>query len=189
MDRPVSQWLTAARVAPHAAAIWPRVTPALTSLSMALIRFTVTNGNPMTPTSQPHVTRLNGNLPFPPFRLHSVPTSQSLRKTFDIVKAEEMRERAGNPSYAKIATAMGLKSRQAVGHWFRGRGEPDVQQMKKMAKALGCHWLELVKEDAVVIYREDERARVERMRELGEDDLRELDAYLAVKAASRDKPD
>ena len=155
---------------------------------MALIRFTVTHGNPLFPASQPHVTRLNGSLLLPSFRRHAVPTSHPLRKTFDIVKAEAMRERAGNPSYAKIAAAMGLKARQTVGHWFRGRGEPDVQQMKGMAKVLGCHWLELVTDDTLVVYREDERRRLEQIRALGDGDLRELDAYLAVKAAAKDPP-
>lgn len=185
MDLPDSQWLTAARVEPQAAAIWPRVTPARTRRLMALVGFTVTDGNPSRHGSQPRVTHLNGNLALPSLGPPSVPTSQRMRKTFDIVKAEEMRARAGNPSYAKIAAALGLKTRQSVGHWFRGRGEPDVQQMKGMAKVLGCHWLELVTDDTVIVYREDERDRLQMIRQMSEQDLEELDAYLAVKAASR----
>ncbi|MGH8171816.1 MAG: helix-turn-helix domain-containing protein [Rhodanobacteraceae bacterium] len=107
--------------------------------------------------------------------------AQQLLAVFDIAKAEALRRKAGNPSYAAIAAAMGLKSRQAVGHWFRGRGEPDVRQMKLMAEALHCHWLELVTDETVVVYREDELRRVEQMRSLDAEGLAELDAYLAFK--------
>lgn len=116
-----------------------------------------------------------------------MPQSHQVRRTFDIIKAEQKREAAGSPSYASIATAMGLKSRQAVGHWFRGRGEPNVQQMKQMAQILGCHWLELATEDAVVLYREDEIKRAESLRQLGPEDLDEVDAFIAFKLASKSK--
>lgn len=114
-----------------------------------------------------------------------MPSSHRVRRTFDILKAERKREEAGNPSYASIATAMGLKARQTVGHWFRERGEPNVQQMKQMAQVLGCHWLELVSEDAMVVYQEDERERVEGLRQLTPEDLAELDAFLAFKLATK----
>lgn len=110
-----------------------------------------------------------------------MPKSQPVRRTFDIVKAKAILEKA-DKSYADLGRALGFE-RQAVGHWFRGRGEPSVQQMKIMAKELGCHWLELVTDDTMVIYREEERARVERMRNLAPGDLAELDAFLAFKAS------
>jgi|SRR5690606_18168835 len=108
---------------------------------------------------------------------------QTVRRTFDKVKATAKMEAAGK-SYADLGRAAGV-TRQAVGHWFRDRGEPTVQQMKAMARELGCHWLELVDENAVVVYQEQERARLERMRKLSPDELAKLDAFLAV-AASRD---
>lgn len=107
--------------------------------------------------------------------------SHPVRRTFDIVKAKAKLAEA-NKSYADLARPLGYE-RQAVGHWFRGRGEPTVQQMKIMAKELGCHWLELVTDDTLVIYREEERRRVERMRGLSAQDLAELDAFLAFKEA------
>lgn len=115
-------------------------------------------------------------------------TSQVLRPVFDKVKAESIRQAAGGISYAAIASALGLKARQTVGHWFRGRGEPNVQQMKAMAEVLGCHWLNLVTEETTVVYQEDEVRRVERMRALSPDALAELDAFLAFKAAGKDQP-
>lgn len=125
-----------------------------------------------------------------------MPSSQPVRRTFDIVKAEVIRRRPenlqdnGDPiPYAEIARRIGLKSRQAVGHWFRGRGEPSVQQMKDMAKVLGCHWLDLVTEDTTILYRNDDIRRFEAMGKLSPGDLAELDAFLAFKAASKGKTD
>lgn len=109
---------------------------------------------------------------------------QPVRRTFDILKAQAKLDEAGK-SYADLAAALGLKSRQAVGHWFRGRGEPSVQQLRAMAKELGCHWLELVREDATVVFEESEVERVARMRTLDPDALKELDAFLAFKATKR----
>lgn len=114
-----------------------------------------------------------------------MPKSQSMRRTFDILKARALLDGSGK-SYADLAKPLGFE-RQAVGHWFRGRGEPSVQQMKIMAAELGCHWLEMVTDDTIVVYREDERRRVQAMRELGADALSELDAFLAFKAASKNK--
>lgn len=106
---------------------------------------------------------------------------QTLRRTFDILKAETKREQAGK-SYADLARALGMK-RQGVGHWFRGRGEPSVQQMKVMAEELGCHWLELADENTTVVYAEEERKRLERMRKLTPEALVMLDAFLESEAA------
>lgn len=108
--------------------------------------------------------------------------SQAVRRTFDILKARARLDALGK-SYADLAKPLGYE-RQAVGHWFRGRGEPNVQQMKIMAKELGCHWLELVTDDTMVIYTEEERKRVEAMRGLSDSELAELDAFLAFKHAT-----
>jgi len=106
--------------------------------------------------------------------------SHPLLRTFDKMKAQAKMKEAGK-SYADLARALGIK-RQAVGHWFRDRGEPDVKQMKAMAKELGCHWLELADEDAMVVYQKAERDRLEKMRGLSPSDLERLDAYLAIQA-------
>jgi transcriptional regulator with XRE-family HTH domain len=105
-------------------------------------------------------------------------TSQPLRHTFDKMKAKAKMEAAGK-SYADIGRALGIE-RQAVGHWFRDRGEPNVQQMKGMAKELGCHWLELVDERAMVVYSAEEIARISRIRSLSDEALAKLDSYLEV---------
>ena len=110
-----------------------------------------------------------------------------MRRTFDILKAENRRKIASGITYAAIAQAMGLKSRQTVGHWFRGRGEPNVQQMKAMAQALKCHWLELVTEETTVLYKDDEISRVNRMRALDAAALAELDKFLAFKESQQGK--
>lgn len=104
-------------------------------------------------------------------------------QTFDIAKAEEKRAAAGK-SYADLGRALGLE-RQTVGHWFRRRGEPSVQQMKALAKELGCHWLELVTEETTVIHLQDEAERVERMRRLDAAGLKDLDDFLAFKIAQQ----
>ncbi len=109
--------------------------------------------------------------------------SQPVRRTFDIVKAKAKLDASGR-TYVDLGKRLGV-TRQAVGHWFRERGEPDVQQMKIMADELGCHWLELVTDDTLVVYREDERKRLEQMRQLPAEALAELDAFLAFKAAAR----
>lgn len=111
--------------------------------------------------------------------------SQSVQPVFDILRATEIRERSGK-SYADLATALGM-TRQGVGHWFRGRGEPDVQQLKLMAKEMGCHWLELVTEDTKVLYQKDEIDRLERERMLTPEEKAELDAFIAFKLSTRAK--
>lgn len=151
---------------------------------MALCVVMVTYGNPSHSDSQPRVTGAVGNLLYPLLaRVLPVAKSQTVRSTFDIVKAKAKLRDAGK-SYADIAKPLGYE-RQAVGHWFRGRGEPNVQQMKIMAKELGCHWLELVTDDAMVVFQEAEIKRVQRMRNLDADGLAELDAFLAFKDAAK----
>lgn len=112
--------------------------------------------------------------------------SQPVQQVFDIVKAKAKLKAAGK-GYPELAAALGYR-RQAVGHWFRGRGEPTVQQMKVIAEVLGCHWLELVTDDATVVFQTAEVERLARMRALDPADLAELDAYLAVKAAAKTGP-
>lgn len=112
-----------------------------------------------------------------------MPPSHPVRRTFDIVKAKERMTRAGL-TYADLAKPFGFE-RQAIGHWFRGRGEPSVQQMKVLAEQLGCHWLELVTDETIVVYKDVERARVEAMRNLDPASIAELDAFLAFKAAKQ----
>ena len=107
--------------------------------------------------------------------------SQPMTRLFDIVKANRWLESSGK-NMSDLARALGYE-RQAVGHWFRGRGEPNVQQMKVMSKALGCHWLELATEETLVVYKKEEIDRVARIRSLSSDELAQLDAFLAFKAA------
>lgn len=138
-----------------------------------------TNCNHVAPACQPHVTFLIGNLLYPQLKSRNMPTSQPMQRLFDIVKAEDWLARTGK-NRSDLARALGYE-RQAVGHWFRGRGEPNVQQMKVMAKELGCHWLELATEETIVVYQDEERARVEKIRALSKEELAELDAFLAFK--------
>jgi transcriptional regulator with XRE-family HTH domain len=111
--------------------------------------------------------------------------SQPVRQTFDKLKARAMMDAAGK-SYADLGRALGIE-RQAVGHWFRDRGEPSVQQMKMMAQELGCHWLELVHESTMVVYQEDEIRRLERLRSLTPEALAKLDAFLDVEQPKQPK--
>ena len=106
--------------------------------------------------------------------------SQPERHTFDSIGTLARLQGQGM-SIAELARRMGL-TRQAVGHWMRGRGEPDVRQLKQMAQELGCHWLELVTDDATVLHQRDEIDRTERIRSLDADALAELDAFLRFKS-------
>lgn len=107
------------------------------------------------------------------------------RRTFDKIKAKAKMAVAGIETYAELARAMGVE-RQTVGHWFRDRGEPNVQQMKEMAAVLGCHWLELVDEQTLVVFQEEERRRLERLRALSPEALAKLDAFLAIEGSQKD---
>lgn len=140
----------------------------------------VTFCNPQRSHCQPHVTVVLGNilLPFTPLTPTQMP--HAVRRTFDILKTQAKMAEA-KKTYADLARALGV-GRQAVGHWFRGRGEPSVQQMKVMAQELGCHWLELADENTMVVYREEERQRVEKMRHLTPEALAQLDAFLEFQA-------
>lgn len=182
IERPLAQWATAARVTPQAVAISLRDSPAALRRLITLVLFMVTQRNPAAEGCQPRVTVTRPTLVSP--HPHDVPVSksQSVRRTFDILKARAKMDAAGK-SYADLARRLGYE-RQAVGHWFRGRGEPDVQQMKVMAEELGCHWLELVTEETTVVFKEEERQRLEAMRKLSGQDLAELDAFLRFKVAA-----
>lgn len=175
-ERPDSQNPTAWRVTRHALAMSARVKPDFFNRVMA---FMVTHGNPYFSRCQLRVTGCVGNLLFPLAAIRR--QSHSMQPIFSIIKAEALRTHAGNPSYAAIAAAMGLKSRQAVGHWFRGRGEPDVQQMKKMAAILHCHWLELVTDETKVLFRQEDIDRQAKIDSLTNEARAELDAFLAFK--------
>lgn len=66
-------------------------------------------------------------------------------KTDQLIKARGL-------GYGEIGRALRPPmTRQGVGHWFRGRGEPDMMQIKQMASRLGVHWIELVNEKATLI--------------------------------------
>jgi transcriptional regulator with XRE-family HTH domain len=88
---------------------------------------------------------------------------------------------AAGKSYADLGRALGIE-RQAVGHWFRDRGEPNVHQMKMMAAEMKCHWLEIVDEEATVVFLKAELERLERMRSLSPTSLAKLDAYLELES-------
>ena len=126
------------------------------------------------------------HLPVPsesPVMPHTVrPTPDKL---FDVAKAKAALKAAGK-SYADVGRALGLE-RQAVGHWFRDRGEPTMRQLKGMADAIGVHWLELVDEETLVVWKEEERRRVERMRALSDEEKAKLDAWLELNTGTKEK--
>src|SRR5690606_17305484 len=103
---------------------------------------------------------------------------------FDRVKVKALMKAAGK-SYADIARPLGM-TRQAVGHWFRGRGEPERWQLKSMAQTLGCHWLELVDEESTVLFQQSERDRVAKIRRLSPEALAKLDDFLDVAVPDTD---
>ncbi len=108
---------------------------------------------------------------------------QNPDKLFDVAKAKAALKAHGK-TYADIGRALGLE-RQAVGHWFRDRGEPTMRQLKAMADAIGVHWLELVTDDTLVVYQAEEKARVEKMRALSPEDQERLDVWLQMQIESK----
>jgi transcriptional regulator with XRE-family HTH domain len=68
-------------------------------------------------------------------------------------------------SYADVARVLGYE-RQTVGHWFRGRGKPNVQDLRKMAQVLQMDVAELISPDAIIANTEAEKETVRTMREL-----------------------
>ena len=102
--------------------------------------------------------------------------SQSVTPTFDRVAARAKIHASGK-SVAAIARELGYE-RQTVGHWLRGRGEPTMKQIHELADKIGCHWLELVSQDATVLNDPQEIARTERIRALSPDKRALLDSLL-----------
>lgn len=182
IERPLAQCDTAALVTPQVSAISLRRSPAASRRLITLVWLMVTQRNRYAYGSQPHVTDALATLISPSPDVVPVPKSQPVRRTFDIPRAKAKMAAAGK-SYADLARRLGYE-RQAVGHWFRGRGEPDVQQMKVIAEELGCHWLELVSDDTTVVFQESERERLRAIRSLSKEDLQELDAFLRFKLSA-----
>jgi Predicted transcriptional regulators len=143
----------------------------------------VTSCNPARRGSQPHVTGAAGNLLYPTFQSRPTSMSQPVRRTFDIVKAKA-RLGASGKTYVDLGRRLGV-TRQAVGHWFRGRGEPDVQQMKRMAEVLGCHWLELVTDETTVLYREEELRHYDLLRQLSPEQRSEVEDFIKFKLGNK----
>ena len=96
--------------------------------------------------------------------------------TFNTTEAAA-RMRRRRLTYADIGRVVG-KTRQAVGHWFRNRGEPDVDDIKKMAPLLGVHWVELVQDGAVIANSPVEIEIVKGARELDARKLEQLRQYV-----------
>lgn len=55
-----------------------------------------------------------------------------------------------------------------------------MQQIHKLAKELGCHWLELVNENATVVNDPVERERVARIREASPELQAAIDRLLGI---------
>lgn len=72
-------------------------------------------------------------------------------------------------SLADVGRYLGYE-RQTVGHWFRLRGNPSVQDLKKMAALLQIDVAELISPDAVIANNEAEKETVQTMRELSSQD-------------------
>lgn len=103
--------------------------------------------------------------------------SQSKIPTFDRIKAKARIQATGR-SVADVARSIDLE-RQTVGHWLRGRGEPNMRQIYQLAQEIGCHWLELVDDQVVVLNDPAERQRVERIRAASPAVQAMIDALLA----------
>lgn len=100
-----------------------------------------------------------------------------MASNWNIQAAQALIERL-NLAYADIARALDV-NRQTVGHWFRGRGEPSVRDLKRMAKVLGVDVSELISDDAIVANDETERSVIRDMRTLDAKQRELLQIFLA----------
>lgn len=110
--------------------------------------------------------------------------SHPVARTFDIIKTKALMDKA-EKTYVDLGEALGT-TRQAVGHWFRGRGEPSVQQMKKIAEVLGVHWLELCTEETTVLFQQAERDHMNAWRELTPETRSLVEQIIAADKAKRE---
>lgn len=55
-----------------------------------------------------------------------------------------------------------------------------MKQLHQMAKELGCHWLELVNENATIVNDPAEKARLDAIRAAGPDMQAMIDRLLAI---------
>lgn len=89
-------------------------------------------------------------------------------------------------TYADVARYLGYE-RQAVGHWFRGRGNPSVQDLKKMAQLLQMDVAELISPDAIIANNETERETIKSMRDLTSAEAEMVRWFAASLKAKRGK--
>jgi transcriptional regulator with XRE-family HTH domain len=106
-----------------------------------------------------------------------------MARTFDILKTQKLLDER-RIGYPELGAALGM-TRQAVGHWFRERGEPTVQQMKVMARVLGVHWLELCTEETVVLYEQEERDHMQQWRGVSPETRALVEQILAADRARK----
>lgn len=144
--------------------------------------FMVTKRNRKSEGSQRHVTDGAGNVLLPPVQWLLPHMAQSVRPDPDTLWSPAKTKvllKAKGLKYADLAAPLKL-TRQAVGHWFRNRGEPDMRQLKIIAKTLGVHWLELVDEEVDVVWNPAEKARLDQIRKLDPESLALIDAQLKL---------
>ncbi|MGN6312886.1 MAG: helix-turn-helix transcriptional regulator [Rhodanobacteraceae bacterium] len=109
-----------------------------------------------------------------------------MKPAFDIQKARARMTVLGL-TYADIARFLGYE-RQAVGHWFRNRGAPSVQDLKKMASILQMDVAELISPDAVIANSEVEKETVQTMRELSSSDAEMVRMFARTLKAKKAAP-
>ena len=87
-------------------------------------------------------------------------------------------------NYAGLARLLGYE-RQAVGHWFRDRGAPNMKDMHRIAAALGISVTELINEDAEIAVGEAQREVVRLMKEAAAADQDMVLSIVRAALASR----
>lgn len=87
-----------------------------------------------------------------------------MRSFWDKLKAQGRIDALGL-SYAAIGRKLGY-SRQAVGHWFRGRSDPTMKDLHRLAEMLGVPVMELLTEDAEIAVTEPQQDVVRLMKDV-----------------------
>lgn len=111
--------------------------------------------------------------------------SRAMRPTWNKLRAKARMGELGM-NYAGLARLLGYE-RQAVGHWFRDRGAPNMKDMHRIAAALGISVTELINEDAEIAVGEAQREVVRLMKEAAAADQDMVLSIVRAALASRKK--
>ena len=91
-------------------------------------------------------------------------------------------------TYGVIADSLGV-NKSTVGHWFTGRTVPRLSTIRRLAKMLDTSVTELIEEDPYFVTDQEERAFLDRLREVPKENRAQAEKLLAAFLESISCPD